>query len=95
MLCRLQILYLTIRRQNYNGDKPPSPDFLQADMRTVSFGTKIDHPPDAKANQECVELSAWYGRSGSMVCAVRDGRPVVVGMGKFAFPAAQQRSAYI
>ncbi|OCT45998.1 hypothetical protein CLCR_00518 [Cladophialophora carrionii] len=70
-----------ISRYNYNdATHSPGLEFLTANNRTVSFGTKIGHHPDANLHQECVELSAWYDRSGSMVCAERerDRRPVVI-----------------
>merc|ERR1711939_467187 len=59
---------------------PPGSGFLIPDMRTVSFGTNIEHPSCAKDHQECVELSAWYGRSGSMVCTEKDGRSTIIGI---------------
>ncbi len=69
-------------RQKFDDANPPGSGFLIPDMRTVSFGTNIEHPSCAKDHQECVELSAWYGRSGSMVCTEKDGRSTIIGISK-------------
>ncbi|KAJ9627365.1 hypothetical protein H2204_009776 [Knufia peltigerae] len=69
-------------RQDYNfsADNPPESTFLKQDRRTVSFGTHIGHAENAKPYQKCVELSAWHGRSGSMVCTVIGGKARIIGM---------------
>ncbi|KAK5467107.1 hypothetical protein LTS15_000077 [Exophiala xenobiotica] len=69
-----------IQEYKFDGANPPGSKFLIPDVRTVSFGTKIEHPSHAKDHQECVELSAWYGRSGSMVCTEKDGRSTIIGI---------------
>ncbi|KIW90437.1 uncharacterized protein Z519_09083 [Cladophialophora bantiana CBS 173.52] len=77
----LQSFLLKTTRRREDGDfSPTRPEFLLANMRTVSFGTKIGHPSEAKHHQGCLELSAWYGRSGPMVCAEKDGSSVIIGM---------------
>ncbi|OQU94229.1 hypothetical protein CLAIMM_00614 [Cladophialophora immunda] len=67
-------------RYEFSDTNPPGAKFLEPNKRTISFGTNIGFPHDAKEHQACVELSAWYGRSGSMVCAEKDGSSVVIGI---------------
>ncbi|OQV05898.1 hypothetical protein CLAIMM_10554 [Cladophialophora immunda] len=58
------------QRYLYDENHPPAVDFLKTNRRTVSFG-KMDEfaetgfPP--QSYQVSLNLSAWYGRSGSMV----------------------------
>ncbi|OAL33314.1 hypothetical protein AYO20_07476 [Fonsecaea nubica] len=68
------------QRYEFNDANPPGIEFLQANRRTISFGMKMGIPSQTKEHQACAELSAWYGRSGSMVCAEKDGRSVVIGI---------------
>ena len=85
---------LTLSPQKFSDANPPGIGFLKAHMRSISFGTKIGRPHEAKDHQVCVELSAWYGRSGSMVCAEKDGSSVVIGMGKL-HSCSKSRSIYL
>ncbi|KIW13834.1 hypothetical protein PV08_06614 [Exophiala spinifera] len=68
---------------NFDDECQPESEFLAPNTRTISFGTKIEHPDMAKEHQECIELSAWYGRSGSMVCTKldkQDAKPKIIGI---------------
>ncbi|EXJ84603.1 hypothetical protein A1O3_05273 [Capronia epimyces CBS 606.96] len=60
------------RRYEYDGDHPPPLKFLRAGRRTVSFGGLDELVgtgfPHQQTHQVSLNLSAWYGRSGSMVC---------------------------
>ncbi|KAK5441930.1 hypothetical protein LTS15_011195 [Exophiala xenobiotica] len=53
---------------------PPMASFLKADRRTVSFG-KIKYSQELreKASSCFINLSAWHGRSGGMVCSQANG----------------------
>ncbi|KAL6247993.1 hypothetical protein RBB50_005341 [Rhinocladiella similis] len=69
-----------LQKYELDKDNPPESEFLMPNARTVSFGTNIRHPSNAKYHQECVELSAWEGRSGSMVCTEKDGKSAIIGI---------------
>ena len=72
-----------VKQQHRYDESIPQPmeSFLKADERTVSFG-KIKYSPELrkKASSCFINLSAWHGRSGGMVCSQADGIVKVCGV---------------
>ncbi|KIW41510.1 uncharacterized protein PV06_07060 [Exophiala oligosperma] len=64
--------------QKYKFDATTTPNlkFLAVSQRTVSFGTLEQFAPTGEEEQTyqvSISISAWYGRSGSMVCTRENG----------------------
>ncbi|KIX92025.1 uncharacterized protein Z520_12240 [Fonsecaea multimorphosa CBS 102226] len=68
------------REYGLNAITKPSTDFLKPNQRTVCFGT-LDEASLRRINRADyrvdINLSAWYGRSGSMVCYCPTGEKSV------------------
>jgi hypothetical protein len=77
---------LLMSRQATKDERPPPPDFKEFMLpfcRTVTFGTlgELNRVHGARYGEH--NLSGWFGRSGSMICAVRKpGTFVVFGICK-------------
>jgi hypothetical protein len=70
------------QQHGYNeSTPPPMASFLKANERTVSFG-KIKYSPELrKKTSSCfIDLSAWHGRIGGMVCSQSNGIAKVCGV---------------
>jgi hypothetical protein len=82
--CAIPILLfglLLMSRQAAKDERPPPPDFKEFMLplcRTITFGTlgELNRVPGARYAEH--NLSGWFGRSGSMICAVRKPGTVVV-----------------
>jgi hypothetical protein len=75
--CAIPILLfdpLLMSRQAAKDERPPPPDFKEFMLpfcRTVTFGTLGELNRVHGARYAKHSLSGWFGRSGSMICAVR------------------------
>ena len=82
--CAIPILLfdlLLISRQAAKDQRPPPPDFkefMRPFCKPVTFGTQseLNHIHGARFAEH--SLSGWFGRSGSMMCAVMKPSSVMV-----------------
>jgi hypothetical protein len=77
LLCDL----LLMSRQAAKDERPSPPDFKEFMLpfcRTVTFGTQSELNRVHGARYAQHNLSGWFGRSGSMMCAIKEPSTVVV-----------------